>query len=105
MSETNANDKELTVFGFSKGMRAGLITFFLALQTMAIIYLFFSLGKANDKKDAIQEKERQNQAELYEKMIEYLAPTKAKMNMAAEKAIVASDNLDSVTTKFIKQQP
>ena len=69
---SDANEKELSVFGFAKGMRAGLITFILSLQTVAIVYLFIALSKSNSEKQELQ-------AKLYEKMIDFIRPTRDKM--------------------------
>jgi len=90
----DANDKELTVFGFAKGYRAGLITFMLAAQSIAIVSLFFLVVESKNQNQILQ-------AKLYEKMIEYMKPTKDKMNKAADKVITSSENLDSVSTKLL----
>jgi len=94
---SDANDKEMTVFGLAKGMRGGLITFIMAGQWIAIVVLFYLvIGAKDDKADS--------QAAVYEKMIEYIKPTKEKMNQAAEKVIISSNNLDSATNYIIEKQ-
>jgi len=107
----DANDKELTVWGFAKGMRTGLMTFFLAAQMMAIIYLYVDRARA-DKEKAMSEAEKLIiQGKLYEQMIEYIKPTRDKMDGAAEKvdkaatvAIAASAKMDSLSTPLLIQQ-
>lgn len=102
---SDANEKELSVFGFAKGMRAGLVTFILSLLIGSNIYLFIALENA-------KEKTLQIQANGYEKMIEYMKPTKdlmtdvaKKVDTAATKAIASSDRVDSVSTMLlIKKQ-
>ena len=88
----DANEKELSVFGFAKGMRAGLITFILSLQTIAIIYLFIALSKSESQKQELQ-------AKLYEKMIDFIRPTRDKMDEAVDKVNRVTDQV-SETAQF-----
>jgi hypothetical protein len=100
----DANDKELTVLGFAKGMRAGLVTFMLALQTAGIIYLFTVVLQT-------QKEKYDDQAQRYKDMINFLQPAKDHMNAAADKvntaadrAIVSSNTVDSLTNELNKRK-
>jgi len=106
------NEKELTTWGFTKGMRTGLITFLLGSMMAAIVFLFVD-GKKSDRQS---EKDKiAIQKELYEKMIQMMdkkmeQPVKAindvvkKVDTAAGKAIAASITVDSLSTQYIKNK-
>lgn len=100
----DANEKEFNVFGIAKGMRAGLITFLLAIQMMAIIYLYV------DKNQTEKEK-YDDQAKRYQEMINFLQPAKDHMNAAAARvdtaaarAISSSQTVDSLTNELNKRK-
>ncbi len=88
----DANEKELTTWGFTKGFRTGLITFILALQTSAIIYLY--IDKGNSDKKTID-----TQAKLYQQMIDYMRPTKERMDNVVEKVDTAATRVLEVSNK------
>ncbi|WP_316743431.1 hypothetical protein [Pedobacter antarcticus] len=101
---SNANDKELTVFGFSKGMRAGLVTFIMAIEAIGLVYLFFAYQKS-------EADNRKNQQRIYEQMIDYMKPARdqmynaaSKVDTAATRAIAASDKVDSVSTYIMQKK-
>lgn len=99
----DANEKELTTWGFTKGFRTGLITFILALQTTAIVYLFVAFSRSEREKQQLQ-------AKLYDKMIDYIRPTRDKMEKAADtvvtaatRAIEVSQKVDSISNNKLNQ--
>jgi hypothetical protein len=101
---TDANEKELSVWGFTKGLRTGLITFIMAIQMMAIIYLYV------DKNQTEREK-YDDQAKRYQEMIKFLQPAKdhlnaaaARVDTAAARAISSSQTVDSLTNELNKQK-
>lgn len=101
---SDANEKELTVFGFAKGMRAGFVTFIMSMEAIAIIYLFIAFRQSETDKQQLQ-------AKLYEKMIDYIRPTRDKLEEAAKKvdtAVVKVNNsvelTDSLNNSLIDNQ-
>ena len=88
----DANEKELTTWGFTKGFRTGFITFILALQTTAIVFLYIDNSQSKDNELMRQEK-------LYEKMIDYMKPTKDKMESVADKVDTAASRAIQVSNK------
>jgi hypothetical protein len=108
----DANEKELTTWGFTKGFRTGLITFILALQTSAIVYLYIDKGQVEKEKSQTEKEKFESQARLYEQMIEYLRPTKDRMENMVQKVdtvatiVLASANkVDSISNvKTIKKK-
>jgi hypothetical protein len=112
----DANENELSVWGFTKGLRTGLITFILALLITAVIYLYVDKAKsearAEEKQRLSEAQKLQMQKELYEQMIEYLKPTKDRMNTVADKvdtavtrAINSADRVDSLTNSNNQSKP
>lgn len=100
----DANEKELTVWGFTKGLRTGLITFLLALLIMSNIYLFSVVQQT-------QKEKYEDQAKRYQDMINFLQPAKDHMNdvankvdTAATRVISTSDKVDSLTNELNKRK-
>lgn len=91
----DANEKELTTWGFTKGFRTGLISFILALQTSAIVYLYIDKGQTEREKSQTEKEKIELQAKLYEQMIEYMRPTKERMDNVVEK-------VDTVATRVLE---
>ncbi|WP_285055133.1 hypothetical protein [Pedobacter ginsengisoli] len=88
----DANEKELTTWGITKGLRTGFITFLFALQMSAIITLFVLYYRSEREKNELQ-------AKLYEKMIDYLRPTRDKMENAADTVVTAATKVIEVSQK------
>lgn len=93
---SSANEREFNAFGIAKGFRGGILTFFLALLTAAIVSLFFLVIKLYGDNAKIAEDRRMEEARLYQKMIDDIAPARDKMNNAAQKVIESSSELDSL---------
>jgi hypothetical protein len=110
--KVDANEKELSVWGFAGGLRTGLITFILALLIMSNIYLYIDRARA-DKEKALSEAEKLIlQEKLYERMIQYIKPTTDRMNTVADKvdtaatrAINSANAVDSITNRNNKPKP
>lgn len=105
---TEINEKELSVWGFTKGLRTGFITFLIAVMMMSIGYLFYTVMKSEREKVAMQK-------ELYELVIKRIdtqleAPIKninnvtIKADTAATKAISAANKVDSLSSKIFKSR-
>ncbi|WP_183560705.1 hypothetical protein [Mucilaginibacter sp. SP1R1] len=98
MSENNKNNSELNTFGFiTSKLRTGIITAFLAMQTIAIVVLF-------SRYSALQDKFQAKQDELYRMTIEYIRPSVQKINQAATKVDTISNKVDSLTTRLQKRK-
>jgi hypothetical protein len=110
--KVDANEKELSVWGFAGGLRTGLITFILALLIMSNIYLYIDRARA-DKEKALSEADKLKlQKELYERMIQYIKPTTDRMNTvadrvdtAASRVINSANVVDSITNKNSNTKP
>jgi hypothetical protein len=102
----DANEKELTTFGFTKNLRAGLITALFSVLLTSVAFLYREISKAKDR-------ELENQKVLYEKMIDYIDPAKKKLEEAAKKAdtvlvqaqasIVTTDSLNNIKSQNIRK--
>lgn len=101
---SNENEKELDTWGFTKGLRTGLITFILGSMMCAIVYLFFQYS-SSEKESKLMQKE------LYEKMLQRVdekmeQPVKAindvvsKVDTAAQKATAAAGKVDSLANTY-----
>lgn len=104
----NKTEKEFKTLlpGLTNNLRTGFVTAIIAIQFCAIVYLFIAFTEAKNERSELQ-------AKLYQQMIDYLKPTKDKLeesaenvNQVVEKAktsLVISDSLNTQALKKIKR--
>jgi len=91
-----STEKELSFLGFvTAGWRRGLITFLLALQTLAIIWLYIDKNDTEARSRAYQEK-------LNDRLLDQVLPVAKKMERAADTVGAAAAKVDSLSNA-IKQ--
>lgn len=81
----NETEKEFKTLmpGLTDRLRTGFVTAIIAMLLCAVIYLFILVIKLQNQKEEMQ-------AKLYEQMIDYLRPTKDRLNNVADKADTAA---------------
>ncbi|MNL29834.1 hypothetical protein D3C87_1515350 [compost metagenome] len=76
--------------GITGKLRTGFVTAIMGIMLCAIVFLFMLVIQ-------LYRQNAQMQAKMLEKMIDYLEPTKDKLNYAADKADTAAERVIKVT--------